>query len=292
MMTILRFLVLLAGSSALLVPSVHAAETVSEKATASPEKNEVITPTETIQLLNGKDLSNFYTWIQDTGYEDPRKVFTIQPDGILRVSGEGYGGLITRKEYANYYLILEYRWGTETHLNRKERARDGGLLLHCQGPDGNFGGRDGKPGPWMNSIECQVIEGGVGDILVLPGKDADGNVLPASATAKVVRDAKGAPYWDPNGKEETFTSGRINWFGRDPEWKDVLGFRGPKDVDSPGQEWTRVECIMDGDSLTYLVNGVVVNRATKVFPNHGKIFLQTECAEMFVRKLELHPLKK
>lgn len=288
-MTILRCLVLLAGSSALMMP---AAQAESPAAAKAPAEKKVIVPTEKIELINGKDFSGLYTWIEDTGYEDPRKVFTYLPDGTLRISGDGYGGLVTNDEYANYYLILEYRWGTETHLNRKDRARDSGLLLHCQGPDGNLGGSKGKPGPWMNSIECQVIEGGVGDILVLPGKDPNGNVLPASATTTVRRDEKGAPYWDPNGKEETFSRGRINWYGRDPEWKDVLGFRGAKDVDSPGQEWTRVECFMDGDTLEYKVNGVVVNKATKLTPDHGKILLQTECAELFVRKLELHPLKK
>ncbi|MEW4528047.1 DUF1080 domain-containing protein [Maioricimonas sp. JC845] len=253
---------------------------------------EPVTPTETIRLLNGKDLSAFYTWLRDTKYEDPRKVFTLQPDGTLRISGDGFGGLVTNEEYADYYLVMEYRWGTKTWEPRKDRSRDGGLLLHCQGPDGNFGGSKDQPGPWMNSVECQIIEGGVGDILVLPSKDADGNPLPASATCTIVRDRDGEAVWSPDGKAEVFTRGRINWFGRDPDWKDVLGIRGPKDVDSPGQEWTLLECFVAGDTLTYRVNGVIVNRATDVFPKHGKILLQTEGAEMFVRKLELRPLPK
>ncbi len=251
-----------------------------------------VVPTETIELLNGRDLSAWYTWLTDDGYEDPRGVFTIQPDGTLRISGDGYGGLITRKEYADYYLVMEYRWGTATWRNRVDRARDGGLLLHCQGPDGNFGGSKGKPGPWMTSIECQIIEGGVGDILVLSGKDADGNPIEASATCEITRDRDGEAVWKAGGEPTTFTRGRINWFGRDPDWKDVLGFRGANDVESPGQEWTTLECFCSGDTLTYRVNGVVVNRAKDVRPRHGKILMQTEGAEMFVRKLELRPLPK
>jgi hypothetical protein len=42
--------------------------------------------------------------------------------------------------------------------------------------------------------------------------------------------------------------------------------------------------------LTYRVNGVIVNRAEGVVPKQGKILLQTEGAEIFVRKLELRPL--
>ena len=257
---------------------------------ANAEDAKPIVPSETITLIGGKDLSHWYTWLQDAGHEDPRGVFKLQPDGLLRISGDGFGGLITKKEYANYHLVLEYRWGTVTWEPRKDRARDGGLLLHCQGPDGNFGGSASKPGPWMTSIECQIIEGGVGDILVLRGKDENGKEMEAEATVEITRDRDGEAVWKEGGKAERFPKGRINWFGRDPDWSDKLGYRGPHDADSPGQEWTTLECFMSGDSLVYRVNGTIVNRASKLHPSHGKILLQTEGAEMFVRKLELRPL--
>ncbi|WP_197489305.1 DUF1080 domain-containing protein [Planctomyces sp. SH-PL14] len=249
-----------------------------------------VAPTSTVRLVNGKDLGLWYTWLTDDRYEDPRGVFTILPDGILRISGDGFGGLITKQEYRDYHLVMEYRWGTATWRTRKDKARDGGLLLHCQGPDGNFGGSAAQPGPWMTSVECQIIEGGVGDILVLQGKDAEGKTMEAAATSRVTRDRDGEPAWAADGKAERFTKGRINWFGRDPDWKDALGYRGKSDPDSPGQEWTTLECFCRGDTLVYRVNGVVVNRASEVLPRQGKILLQTEGAEMFVRKLELRPL--
>ncbi|QDT55127.1 hypothetical protein Pan44_31690 [Caulifigura coniformis] len=249
-----------------------------------------VVPTQTIELLNGKDLNGFYTWLTDGGHEDPRQVFTVQPDGTLRISGDGFGGLITRQSYSKYHLVMEYRWGTVTWAPRKEKARDGGLLLHAYGPDGGFGGTKDKPGPWMTSIEFQIIEGGVGDILVLQGLDEKGNRLEAACTAEVQKDRDGENCWKAGGDKQRFTKGRINWFGRDPDWKDTVGFRGKDDPDSPGQEWTRLDCYATGDSLTYLVNGTLVNRVTEVTPNRGKILLQTEGAEMFVRKFELRPL--
>lgn len=249
-----------------------------------------IVPQETIALHNGRDLSAWYSWLTDDEYEDPRGVFTILPDGTLRISGDGFGGLITHREYADYHLVMEYRWGESTWRNRADRARDGGLLLHCQGPDGNFGGSAGKPGPWMTSVECQIIEGGVGDILVLQGSDEAGNTMEAAATCEITRDRDGEPVWTAGGEPTRFIQGRINWFGRDPDWKDELGFRGAEDVDSPGQAWTTLECFCRGDTLVYRVNGVIVNRASDVLPKSGKIQLQTEGAEMFVRKLELRPL--
>lgn len=262
-----------------------------DSAVAEPAATvEAIVPQQPIRLIHADYQRDWYSHIQGIGYEDPKQVFTIQPDGVLRISGDGFGGLITRQEYKDYYLVMEYRWGTQTWAPRADRARDGGLLLHCQGPDGNFGGSAGKPGPWMTSVECQIIEGGVGDILVLRGKDADGNEMEASATVEVTRDRDGEPLWTAGADKEVFPRGRINWYGRDPDWKDVLGFRGQQDVDSPGQEWTLLECFVKGDTLVYRVNGVVVNRAEDVLPAQGKILLQTEGAEMFVRRLDLLPL--
>jgi len=251
-----------------------------------------IVPTETIPLLNGKDLSHWYTWLSDDLDKDPRHVFTLQPDGTLRISGDGYGGLTTKNEYKDYHLITEFRWGEATWRNRVDRARDAGILLHCQGPDGSYGSGKDKAGPWMPSIECQIIEGGVGDILVLRGKDANGNPIESTVTAEVSKDRDGENVWTAGAPEKIFPSGRINWFGRDPDWKDVKGFRGKDDVESPGHEWTTLECYSKGDTLTYVVNGTVVNRATKVFPQQGKILLQTECAEIFFRRADLKPLPK
>ena len=35
------------------------------------------------------------------------------------------------------------------------------------------------------------------------------------------------------GERVTINSGRINWFGRDVDWADKVGFRGKDDVESP-----------------------------------------------------------
>jgi hypothetical protein len=48
---------------------------------------------QTIQLFNGKDLTNFYTWLVGTKYEDPNRVFSVV-DAVeggapaIRVSGQ------------------------------------------------------------------------------------------------------------------------------------------------------------------------------------------------------------
>jgi hypothetical protein len=51
-----------------------------------------------------------------------------------------------------------------------------------------------------------------------------------------------------------------------------------------------MDVIADGGALVYKVNGVVVNEAFDCMPSAGKILLQTEQAELLVRRLELWPL--
>ncbi len=251
----------------------------------SVRADEPITPTEVIKLFNGENLENWYTWLRDTKLEDPRNVFTVK-DGLLHISGDGLGAITTHKEYTNYRLVTEWKWGERTWGNRKQATKDSGILVHGIGPDGGYNGI------WLCSIEAQIIEGGCGDFIVVAGKLEDGSPAPLSITANVVQDRDGEYVWSREGQPRTFTSGRVNWFGRDPDWKDELGFRGKQDVEKPDGEWNRMEVICDGDRITNIVNGVVVNEAYNVTPTAGKIQIQSELAEIIFRKIELHPLEK
>ena len=110
-----------------------------------------------VQLFNGKNLDGWYTYIKDKGKNnDPNKVFTIQ-NGMIRISGEEFGCITTSDEFGNYKLTVEFKWGELTCAPRVDKARDSGILLQSIGEDGAVGGI------WMNSLECQLIEGGTGD---------------------------------------------------------------------------------------------------------------------------------
>lgn len=261
---------------------------------AAIAQNDVITPQQTIPLFNGKDLANFYTWVVDHKFKDPNRVFTVvdQVDGApaIRISGENWGGLITQNRYANYRLIAEFRWGLSTWGSRKDRTKDSGILIHAQGPEGNY--QKDFNGPWMRSVEFQIIEGGVGDFILVRGYEADGQTILPALTVRAGKDRDGENVYDPNGNPSEFRGGRINWFGRDPDWKDVLGFRGKQDVESPAGEWTRAEVICDGDKITHIVNGVIVNEGTNSSLTGGKILLQSEGAEIYFRRVDLEPLSK
>ena len=114
-------------------------------ATAVADDRTAISPTDgVIRLCNGKDLDGLYAWVKDGQRNDSRKVFTVQ-DGIIHVSGEGNGYLATEREYRDYHLVVEYKWGQRTDGGKY--VRNSGVLLHATGPDGNAGN-----GAWMASI--------------------------------------------------------------------------------------------------------------------------------------------
>ena len=214
----------------------------------------------------------------------PKDIWTFAKDGTFNISGRGYGYVATKENYRDYHLVLEFKWGTKTWGGREKKAKDNGILLHAYGPHGAYSDT------WMASIEAQIIEGGVGDILVLSPKLADGTELTTSLSAEFVLDRDQEKIWKQGAPRQTVTKGRINWKGRDEDWSDTVGFRGNNDVESPSGEWNRLEIIAKGDTLQYFVNGALINEAFDCKPSEGKILLQTEGAEMIVRRYELYPL--
>ncbi len=240
-----------------------------------------------IKLYKGNNLDGLTTWLSDAKHEDPRGVFSIK-DGIIHITGDGFGYVRTNKRYRDYHLIIEFKWGKRTWASRKKTARDSGVLVHCIGPDG------GCSNIFMAGIEAQIIEGGTGDFIAVPGVDSDGGNIPCSISAETEKDPDGELVWKAGGLSATVrnTLTRINWFGRDPDWKNEIGFRGKRDVESPFGQWTRMDVICEGSRITILVNGVVVNKGFDASTTEGQILVQSEGAEIFVRRWELWPLGK
>lgn len=91
-----------------------------------------------MSLFNGEDLNGWYTYQKqpeptsevpglnrdDEGNyqepiglnKDPLKVFTVAMEDnepAIRISGEVFGILVTEKEFEDYHLKLEFKWGDE-----------------------------------------------------------------------------------------------------------------------------------------------------------------------------------
>lgn len=249
---------------------------------APARAEEPITPRETIALFNGKDLAGLHTWLKKSKHEDPDRVFTVA-NGMIHVSGADNGYVATDRAYRDYHLVVEYRWGKNTFGSKY--VRNSGILLHQTGPDA----------VWPACIECQLAQGCAGDIIVIRGKDAKGEIIPVrvSAETELAPDQR-RHRWKKGGDLRTFppTKGQLWWSKHDWNFKELIDTRGQDDVESPLGDWTKVECICAGKTITIRVNGQTVNEVGDVFPAAGRILLQSEGFEMDFRRFELLPIKK
>jgi hypothetical protein len=117
---------------------------------------------------------------------------------------------------------------------RLNNARDCSILLHSKGADGS------SFGIWMRSIECQIIEGGTGDFIVV-GDSSNAFQL----TATVAKEKTDDSY--------VYLPGGDTMYARDAVWKDTIGFRGSYDIEKPTGEWNTTECIANGGEKKLLI---------------------------------------
>ena len=147
-----------------------------------------------IVLFNGHDLNNFDIFLKSHGLNnDPDQVFRVER-GIIHISGKEFGYIITKQEFANYYLRAEFKWGEGTYAPRQGKARDSGILYNVRGPQK----------VWPTSIEFQILEGGTGDFWL-----TDGAALTANGTRTT----------GPEGK-----AAKIDRIGKGPS-QNVAGYR-------------------------------------------------------------------
>jgi Domain of Unknown Function (DUF1080) len=255
-------------------------------------------------LWNGKNLDEWTTWMRqphptsavpgvkraaDGSYtepigsgRDPLNVFTVvnNVDGrpAIRISGEVFGELRSKRSFHDYHLRFQFKWGEKKWAprDRPETPRDSGLLYHVHSAPG-AGGRT-----WARSIELQIQERDVGDLYAV------GSAIAVRAKAR--EGTKPTLYdYDPAG-EWTFFSQSQGASGR--------CIKQP-DNENPTGEWNTVELIAFGQDAVHIVNGKVVMRLhgpvridaelpTSV--TAGPIIFQSEGAEVFYRDIELRPI--
>jgi hypothetical protein len=255
-------------------------------------------------LWNGTDFDGWTTWMQqpapssdvpglkrdaDGKYtepigsgRDPLKVFTIVRDvdgrPAIRISGEVFGELRSKRAFKDYHLKLQFKWGEKKWppRDKPETQRDSGLLYHVHAPPGE-GGRT-----WARSIELQIQERDVGDLYAV------GSAIAVRAKRRAGTQPPQYDY-DPTG-EWTFFSQSQGSSGR--------CIKQP-DNEKPSGEWNTVELIAFGEDAIHIVNGKVVMRLhgpvridsdlpTSV--TSGPIILQSEGAEVFYRDIQVRSI--
>jgi hypothetical protein len=214
------------------------------------------------------------------GYDkDEAHVFTVemqQGEPVLRISGEVYGCVFTKQDYANYHLKLQVKWGTKKWPPRLDEPRDSGILYNSQGEAGVDYWHS-----WMLAQEFQVSEqqrgNAMGDYWCIAGSVADiravrqRDTLKFSPTAAPVSMGNGGPYW----------------------------CQATDSQEAPNNGWNELELIQVNGQSIHLVNGKVVLALTnsgymakgqRQPLTHGKIQLQSEAAEVFYKNIMIQPL--
>lgn len=246
------------------------------------------TPTEKSEsIFSGKDLAGWDVYIAPPAdsipppglNNDPAQVFSVvEKDGepAMRVSGEVFGGISTTREFENYHLRIEFKWGQNKIASFKDRKRDSGILYHAVGPHGV----DARA--WMRSQELQIQEGDCGDYWGVAGGTFE---VPA------IKNERDQYVYDEKGPMIKFSA--VSEAGR-------RCIKNP-DGENPTGEWNVVDLYCYGDSSVHVINGVVVMRLFKSrqYDNgaetrlaKGKIQLQSEGCEVYYRNMTVAPIDK
>jgi hypothetical protein len=249
-------------------------------------------------LFNGRDLEGWDTWLgkphtsthvaglsrsgegEYTGAvglnRDPAGVFSVVAiDGApaIRVSGEIYGGFITRAEHENYHLRFEFKWGERRWPPREQAPRDTGCCYHSVGP------HDASYGFWMKSFEFQIQEGDCGDFHSLAGVIVD-----AAAVPRHPGDAKTEFDYRPGVARVAGITRRIVKNG---------------DFEKSRGQWNRMDLYCQGQTSAHVVNGrtnmVLTGLRHRVEGREapltrGRIQFQSEAAEVFYRHIAIRPI--
>ena len=232
-------------------------------------------------LFNGKNLKNWEVFLGSpiAGFEElakkatPASTYSItEIDGqkVIHISGDIFASLATKAEYENYHLRLEFKWGEKVYS-----TRNSGLLYHSYGPFG------AAYGTWMASIEHQLKHESLGDTHLMANTYCEAKI-------KKGDDAK-TFFYNPEGLSTSFS-----------EKDNGLSIKKLKDAEKPLGEWNTVDLYCFGQTSVHVVNGQIVmintncskvENGLKLPLTKGRIQLQSEGGEFFIRKVEIEKIK-
>jgi len=242
-----------------------------------------------VSLLNGRDLTGWYTMLEKSGKDVAQKrKMVVMEEGMLHLMGNPEdeepaepGYMATNQEYENVHIRVEYKWGVKRFPPRTESKRDNGILYGLVGEDH----------VWPRCVECQIEETDVGDYFLVDG-------------IRAVQGGHGNGIFGQGLTANGWTSPPTQRGGKAgaPPPEPVTG-RFIKDGDFENLDgWNVVEVIWQGDRSAHIVNGRTVNAASmlqqpdpqnpgKYIPlTRGKIAIEIEFAEIWFRRIEVKSL--
>lgn len=189
-------------------------------------------------IFKGEDLSN-WQFIVEKNAVPGEEVYSVS-EGIITVKGEPLGYMYTREKYRNFTLEVEYRWVGE-------ESNSGIFFLIEEAAN-----------PFPRGIECQLMAGKAGDLVLLNGADLKEFSLPEGITER--------PAFPVIPKKELSN-------------------------EQPVGDWNKVILTVNEGAISILVNDQLQNSATSEV-KEGHIGLQSEGKAIQFRNLVLHPFNE
>lgn len=183
------------------------------------------------KIFNGKDLSGWH-FVLENDAVPADQVFMVD-EGVISVKGEPLGYMYTREKYRNFTLELEYRWADE--------ASNSGVFFLIEDP----------ASPFPKGIECQLMAGRAGDLVMLAGADLNEYTLPEGVTER--------PAFPVISKVQPSS-------------------------EKPSGEWNKVQIKVNEGLIEIRINDILQNSATSDV-KEGHIGLQSEGKEILFRNI-------
>lgn len=185
------------------------------------------------ELFNGKDLTGWVCFTDGGDGTPAGETFSVK-DGNIRIEGTPFGYMRTAEQYGDYRLHAEWRWvGETTNSGIFQRIQDGDRI-------------------WPDAVECQLMAGRAGDLVLLGGAKAAG----------------------------------IEPVGKFP----IKARIGADDCEKPAGEWNEAEIVCAGDRIAVYINGVLQNECSGT-DLRGYIALQSEGGTVEFRNVYLTGVK-
>lgn len=227
-------------------------------------------------LFNGSDLTGWYSWLAASGKNHDRLgVFRVE-DGMIHVLGVDlapgqfeFGYLATEREYEDYRLRFEYKWGPRRFV---PWGPDSGVFVGLVGPDA----------VWPRSLECQVAGTDTGSVYVFDRATIATTVDPALAAPTYRLD--GQPYVAPRIASPDFARiAHDTTVDSLTDWNLVVVTSVAGDIDIVVNGHTTFR----GNTLTQPDPAFLDDPSKDIPLTRGRIAIQNEGAEVFYRNLEL-----
>jgi len=210
-------------------------------------------------------------------------IVTVCVCGAGCATERGYARITDRLELTEYFsadpqVERQDVWRTEDgvlicsgnplgYLYTKNDIRDFTLKLEWRWPEGKPGKggvlirMTGEHKIWPKSLEAQINAGGAGD------------------------------FWGLDGYELTGPADRLQSLQHEKFGK-LINLKKTTDMEKPAGQWNTYEIIAEGDTVTLIINGEQVNKATGCDLDAGRICLTSEGDEIHFRNMTVSVTSK